>query len=225
MTPNEPKQNSAARRALAVSIVMLLIWCLLGTHSTLTWFSDQKSAVNTFVYGKVKVEAEYWNTAYEEWKPLERTKELFQGSALYEPGYTQVARLKIKNVGDTTFQYQVAVTASDKEPVRSVLGNEILLSKYLKYGVAFADDETALNAMLANRTVARQISVDDMDDMVDTNTYYPDTQHETLDPGEEVYAALVVYMPEETDNRANAAGGGIPQVDLGVKVLAQQVTQ
>lgn len=222
MTPNEPKQNSAARRALAVSIVMLLIWCLLGTHSTLTWFSDQKSAVNTFVYGKVKVEAHYWNTANGDWETLERTEALFRDTALYEPGYTQVARLKIKNVGDTTFQYQVAVTASDKEPVRSVLGNEILLSKYLKYGVAFADDETALNAMLANRTVARQISVDDM---VDTNTYYPDTQHETLDPGEEVYATLVVYMPEETDNRANAAGGGIPQVDLGVKVLAQQVTQ
>lgn len=222
MNPNEPKQNSAARRALAVSIVLLLIWCLLGTHSTLTWFSDQKSAVNTFVYGKVKVEAYYWHTGNKDWETLERATKLFRDSKLYEPGYTQVARLKIKNVGDTTFQYRVAVTASDKEHVYSVLGNEILLSEYLKYGVAFADDETALNAMLANRTVARQISVDDM---VDTNTYYPDTQHETLDPGEEVYAALVVYMPEETDNRANAAGGGIPQVDLGVKVLAQQVTQ
>lgn len=222
MIPNEPKQNSAARRALAVSIVMLLIWCLLGTHSTLTWFSDQKSAVNTFVYGKVKVEAEYWNTAYEEWKPLERTKELFQGSALYEPGYTQVARLRIKNVGDVPFDYRIAVTADNTSTPDSVLGEPIELSKHLKYGILYADTEENQSLQLMDRYITRYL----MRGFTPTNQYFnPPQQYSRLESGNVVYAALVVYMPEQTGNEANAAGGGIPQVDLGINIRAQQITQ
>lgn len=222
MIPNEPKQNSAARRALAVSIVMLLIWCLLGTHSTLTWFSDQKSAVNTFVYGKVKVEAEYWNTAYEEWKPLERTKELFQGSALYEPGYTQVARLRIKNVGDVPFDYRIAVTADNTSTPDSVLGEPIELSKHLKYGILYADTEEDQSRQLTDRYETRYL----MTEFTPTNQYFdPLPQYSRLESGNVVYAALVVYMPEQTGNEANAAGGGIPQVDLGINIRAQQITQ
>ena len=222
MNPNEPKQNSTARRALAVSIVMLLIWCLLGTHSTLTWFSDQKSAVNTFVYGKVKVEAEYWNTAYEEWKPLERTKELFQGSALYEPGYTQVARLRIKNVGDVPFDYRIAVTADNTSTPDSVLGEPIELSKHLKYGILYADTEENQSLQLMDRYITRYL----MRGFTPTNQYFnPPQQYSRLESENMVYATLVVYMPEKTGNEANAAGNGIPQVDLGINIRAQQITQ
>lgn len=222
MTPNEPKQNSAARRALAVSIVMLLIWCLLGTHSTLTWFSDQKSAVNTFVYGKVKVEAEYLDTATQTWKPLERTKELFQGSALYEPGYTQIARLRITNAGDVPFVYRIAVTAADKEMPDSVLGNTIVLSTYLKYGILYADSEDAQSRQLSDRYEARRL----MERFFPTNQYFdPPQQYRQLESGQTVYAALVVYMPEEIGNEANAAGDGIPTVDLGINIRADQLTQ
>ena len=222
MNPNEPKQNSTARRALAVSIVMLLIWCLLGTHSTLTWFSDQKSAVNTFVYGKVKVEAEYWNTAYEEWKPLERTKELFQGSALYEPGYTQVARLRIKNVGDVPFDYRIAVTADNTSTPDSVLGEPIELSKHLKYGILYADTEENQSLQLMDRYITRYL----MRGFTPTNQYFnPPPQYSRWESENMVYATLVVYMPEKTGNEANAAGNGIPQVDLGINIRAQQITQ
>ena len=59
-----------------------------------------------------------------------------------------------------------------------------------------------------------------------TNQYYnPPQQYSRLESGNVVYAALVVYMPEQTGNEANAAGGGIPQVDLGINIRAQQITQ
>ena len=222
MNPNEPKQNSAARRALAVSIVLLLIWCLLGTHSTLTWFSDQKSAVNTFVYGRVKVEAEYLDTTTQTWKPLEGATELFRYSALYEPGYTQIARLRIKNAGDVPFDYRIAVTAENTSTPVSVLGGAIRLSDYLESGILYADTEEDQSRQLTDRYETRHL----MQVFTQTNQYYnPPQPYSRLESGNVVYAALVVYMPEQTGNEANAAGGGIPQVDLGINIRAQQITQ
>ena len=36
------------------------------------------------------------------------------------------------------------------------------------------------------------------------------------------YAALIVYMPEEVGNVANYRGTDVPQLELGIKVFAQQ---
>lgn len=210
------KKVSYTKTALTFSVILLVICSVLGIGTTLAWFTDTTPVDrNAFQVGILDLSVSYTNDVVTQYTPVERNTAVFNDEALYEPGYTQVVNLKIENTGDVAFDYKVAVNVSDYTDSVSVLGNDLHLPDYLRFGVIFGATEAELD-----RALARENALEDMESYcLDT---YSQMDTVSLAPGEVRYAALVVYMPEEIDNAANYRGLKVPAVELGLTVYAQQ---
>ena len=206
------KKKRITRSALALSIVLIIVWSLLGTASTIAWFSDSDTIVNTFQFGDLNVEL-YRKVGNDYDLVTEGTK-LFKDEALYEPGYTQVVYLKVKNAGTVPFDYKLAVLPTNIEDGTNVFGQPIHLPDYLKFGVVVKDTEEKVLAATQNRADTRNYA--------DTKLNNYDEAQTDLAVGAEQYIALVVCMPEEIGNEANFRIKEA-SVDLAVKVKAMQI--
>lgn len=207
------KNRKMTKSALAISALLFMLWWGLGTSATLAWFTDTTDPVrNEFYIGDLDLDVDFKNDVVTNYTPLEGSTIVFNDKALYEPGYTQVVRFRIGNNGDIDFNYKMSVTVKGVTKGVSVLGNEIYLPNYLKYGAVFAESEPELDRKLAQ-------GIADVY-MLDTWSKVSDyTLKADADPH---YAALIVFMSEEVGNEANYRGFNVPQVELGITVFAQQ---
>jgi predicted ribosomally synthesized peptide with SipW-like signal peptide len=206
--------------ALALSASLFILWWALGTGATLAWFSDEDSVRNEFRVGLLDLDVEYKNDVQTVYTPMLPMSEVFRDEVLYEPGYTQVVYLKIKNYGDVNFQYKVAVTVEDSKSATGVLDNSIYLPDYLRYGVVFAKTEAELQELVKERLQANNAAQKywgRLETWSEISPYIFDTTKD-----EAHYAALIVCMPEGVGNVANYRGDDAPRVELGVTVFAQQ---
>ena len=191
------RNKSMNKLALVLSILMMLIWGVLGAGTTLAWFADEAEPVkNTFYIGDFELEVGYKHPGDERYTDLDGASEVFNEEDLYEPGYVQIVYLEIKNTGDYAFDYTTAVIVGDYTPAVNVYGSTFNLQPYLKYGLVFADSEAELEALVATRTQAREIAVYPL------SSYAPNI--DTLAVGGVKYAALVLQMPTSVGNEANA---------------------
>lgn len=218
------KNRKWTKAALAFSALLFVIWWALGTGATLAWFSDSDSVRNDFQIGNLKLDVSYRNDIVTEYSPLEGTTKAFNDKALYEPGYTQVVYLKINNLGDVPFKYKVAVTVEDHTDGKNAWGEDIYLPNYLRYGVVFAENEAQLQQMVEDRLASRTHAPNEWRALETWSKISPySLPVKTAEEEESAhYAALIVYMPEEVNDRANYRGIDAPQVKLGIKVFAQQ---
>ena len=207
------------KTALALSAFLFVLWWALGTGATLAWFSDTDTVRNRFQIGRLDLDVSYKNDIVTTYTSLESTAKAFNDQALYEPGYTQVVYLKIDNNGDVDFKYKVAVTVEDVDLGKNMWGQDIYLPDYLRYGVVFAETETELVEKLSDRLEARNEATKTWGNLGTWSEISP----YDMDVGDEShYVALIVYMPEDVDNRANYRGVTVPTVKLGISVFAQQ---
>ena len=206
------KKKKITRSALALSIVLIIVWSLLGTASTIAWFSDNDVIVNTLQFGDLNVEL-YRKVGNDYVLVTEGTK-LFKDEALYEPGYTQIVYLKVKNAGDVPFDYKLAVLPVNVMIGTNMFGQPIDLREILKFGIVVKDTEEKVLAATQNRADARGYA--------DTALNNYDEEQTDLAAEAEQYIALVVCMPETVGNEANFRGNEA-SVDLGVKVQATQI--
>ena len=95
----------------------------------------------------------------------------------------------------------------------NVLGNDFMLSDYMKFGVINGVDTPFTTREEARNAVSSPISLSD--------SFY---QQNALEPGDESdYLALVVYMPELVGNEANhAPDENPPRIQLGISLVATQ---
>lgn len=201
------------KTALAISASLFVVWWILGTSATLAWFTDTTSTVrNEFKIGQMDLAVSFKNDRITQWTDLEGSSVVFNDHALYEPGYTQVVYMKIENVGEVDFDYKMSVTVKGVTKSFSVLGNEIYLPNYLKYGAVFATSEIELERKLA-QGIADVYMLDTWSKVSDYTLAAGDGPH---------YAALIVYMPEEVGNAANYRWTEAPKVELGITIFAQQ---
>ena len=213
--------RTLTKSALSGSILILLLWLLLGTTTTVTWFTDTDDTVNSFVYGNVDVKVEYRKDSRSNWDVVSERTNLFNDEALYEPGYTQVVQLKISNIGNVPFNYRLAVNATDRIIARNYYNQTLCLSEYLKFGVVFADSLTEIENLTSSRELlAERIETEKLS-LCRTNSYAPNEA--TLQPEKVKYVALVVTMPTDVGNEANYHGEEAPYVELGITVLASQL--
>lgn len=206
------------KKALVLSACLMLLWAVLGTGTTIAWFTDTTPAEkNSFVVGDLDLDVYYKNDAVTDYTPVDPDEGIFNDAALYEPGYTQVVYLKVVNAGDVDFDYKLSVDRYSCVDSISVLGNRLHLPQYLRFGVLFGDTEASLD-----RQVARAIADMDLLDAMHLSQY---SEKDTVSvaEGDTRYVALVVYMPESVGNEANyKTGEEIPQIQLGITVYAQQ---
>ena len=212
-------RKSYTKIAFTLSVCLLVMWAFFGTGTTIAWFTDTTPVEkNTFLIGELNmvVSHKLADGTYEE---IESDTKVFDDEALYEPGYIQVVYLKVENKGNVPFEYKFSVDVNDVTTATSVLGNEIFLPNYLKFGVIFGASEAQLD-----RAVAKAMATGDFPEY--TGDYplntYSQKDDSVVGLGGERYIAVIVRMPEEITNVANYRGNDVPTVKLGLNVMASQ---
>ena len=200
--------------ALCLSLVLVAIWCILGTGASLAWFVDTDEEVkNVFHFAEFDLEVSH-RTEDGSWEKVEQGPKIFDDEARYEPGYVQTVYLKIENKGTVPFDFKTAVSVTDYTVATNYYGQPFHLQDYIRFGAAFAETEEAMNQAVETRELAENIATSNLNNYWDTEA--------SLNAGEVVYMAIVVRMPEEVGNAANYRGFVEPSVELGITVFAQQ---
>ena len=209
--------TKSSKRALLLSAlaIVLCIAMLIGT--TYAWFTDTAStAVNKIQSGNLGVQLEY-SKDFSEWKKVNDTTKLFEESALWEPGRTEVVYLRVKNAGTLALKYTLGIYNLYNSTGKNVLGNKYSLSDYVKLGAAEAD---AAYADRAAAISAVQDSAKTLNSIGDTGVVGADLPTNTT----KVYA-MVLYMPTEVGNEANPKNNDpywAAKVSFGISVSATQ---
>ncbi len=203
------------KRTLLASILSMVLCFSMLIGSTLAWFTDTATTgVNTITSGNLDMKVSYKNKDVATWTEVSPSEKLFDDAAFWEPGYTEVAYLKIENKGSLAFKYQLTVNVLNEIAGKNKDGGEIKLSEVLKYDLIpltsdteYADRAAALEAVVNPQNLDKEA----FSGSINANTA-------------ENYYALVVYMPDSTDNKANHNGTDIPSIQLGVTFVATQNT-
>ncbi len=202
--------------ALALSVCAMVVWGVLGTGASLAWFTDTSPEINNiFHIADFDLEVSHRLTDGK-WELIDGKTDIFDDEALYEPGYVQVVYLKVENKGTVPFEFFTAVNVNGYTSATNVFGQHFILQDYLKFGVTTADSEEAMKNSVPDREKAVEIA------NMPLKNYATETAE--LAPGATKYIALIVRMPKEVGNVANYRGETIPQVELGITVKADQIT-
>ena len=207
-------KKSYKRIAFALSLCLLVIWGILGTGTSLAWFTDTTPKIkNIFHFAEFDLEVSHL-LDNGEWEIVDEQTKIFDEEALYEPGYVQVDYLKVKNKGTRDFKFYSSVNVNDCTVATNVFGSSFFLQDYLKFGVTVNYNENDMLNGVSDREVAKELAY------MPLHNYHTDTA--VLKPQNEAYIALIVRMPEEVDNVANYRGDVKPNVELGITVKATQ---
>ena len=221
-------KNKSTKHALLASVLSIVMCFAMLIGSTFAWFTDEvKTGVNKIVAGNLDVEMEYAifneDGTFKEWKSVEG-ESLFDENALWEPGYTQVVYLKIRNVGSLSLNYKLSVdVAHEKQGVTlDENGNQVRfnLSDFLKFGTVATDAEN----FFTDRAAAREAIGENAGKLKNYSSIGSIKASEKATDVD--YVALVVYMPETVGNEANHISGidtAAPYIELGIKLEATQM--
>lgn len=214
----QEKKVGGTKRALLTSVLALVLSLAMLAGSTFAWFTDTASTgVNRIVSGNLDVGLEYWGGAENGWLTAENSEELFDKNALWEPGYTQITYLRVKNNGNLALTYAMQITPVHETVGINVDGEQFKLSDYIKFGwTTFTVDGAGVPVALDRE--AAQTGVGD-------GAQLGKTLHrqaaEPMKAGAEELVALVAWMPENVGNEANYSTVQ-PTIELSLKVLATQ---
>lgn len=215
----QEKKVGGTKRALLTSVLALVLSLAMLAGSTFAWFTDTASTgVNRIVSGNLDVGLEYWDKE-SGWLDAEDSKDLFDENALWEPGYTQIVYLKVKNNGNLALTYAMQITPVHETVGVNVDGEEFKLSDYIKFGwTTFTADENGTPVALDRE--AAQTGVGEGAQLGKTLHRQAELP---LKAGAEELVALVAWMPEDVGNKANYRNVA-PSIELSLKVLATQAT-
>ncbi len=207
-------KTRSTKRALLVSVLSLLLCVSMLIGTTYAWFTDTVTSANNIIKsGNLDIEMDYWDG--EEWKTVENSSDILTGD-LWEPGYTDVAYLRVRNAGDLALEYSLGVNIISETPGVNKAGETFLLSDYIYFDVA--KDVNGETSAYATRGDAMEIATET------TKISAGYSKGGTLIAGSEYdYLALVAYMPTWVGNEANH-NGTAPVIDLGISVFATQHT-
>lgn len=208
-------KHSVIKILLSLSLVLILLWIILGAGASLAWFADSSNEVNNiFHFAEFDLQVEY-RDKNGDYRDLEGATKIFDNEARYEPGYVQTIYLRVTNNGTVPFKFKTAVRVTDYTEASNFFGQKFHLQDYLRFGMVSATDESALDALVNPRENAVRYA----------NTLlnnYPG-EYSLLQPHESVYIAVIVRMPEDVNNVANYRGDTVPRVELGLTVTASQL--
>ena len=203
--------KKSTKKALILSVLSLVLCFSMLVGTTFAWFTDSVTSANNIIAsGNLDVELEYWDG--DSWEDVADATVLT--NKLWEPGVVEVAYLRVANAGSLAFKYQLGININSEKPGTNVAGKSFKLSDYIQFGVVEGvNGETGAYA-------TREAAVAAVTDAKKIATGY--TKASTMTAGQELYLALVVYMPETVGNEANHNGTDVPQIDLGINIVATQ---
>ena len=214
-------KKRSAKNAFISSLVMLCLCVTMLVGTTFAWYTDSvTSGRNTIVAGSLDITVEYFKsgTAFASgtWEEVTNTTKLFDDSAMFEPGATQVAYVRVKNTGDLAFKYKLSIAVDSEVIGKNKTGGDIKLSDYLYYGTA------AATAPYGARSEA--ISAVETNKAPIASAQLSESQLLTANATSGVIA-IVIYMPEDTGNEANPDPAYKPSITFGLNAIATQYTE
>lgn len=214
----QEKKVGGTKRALLTSVLALVLSLAMLAGTTFAWFTDTASTgVNRIVSGNLDVGLEYWGGAENGWLTAENSEELFDKNALWEPGYTQITYLRVKNNGNLALTYAMQITPVHETVGVNVDGEEFKLSDYIKFGwTAFTVDGDGAPVALD-----REAAQTGVGGGAQLGTTLHRQAAEPMKASAEELVALVAWMPENVGNEANYSTVQ-PTIELSLKVLATQ---
>lgn len=217
----QEKKVGGTKRALLTSVLALVLSLAMLAGTTFAWFTDTASTgVNRIVSGNLDVGLQYWGVdenGQKTWLTAENSEDLFDKNALWEPGYTQIVYLKVKNNGNLALTYAMQITPVHETVGVNVDGEEFKLSDYIKFGwTAFTVDGDGAPVALD-----REAAQTGVGDGAQLGTTLHRQAELPLEADAEELVALVAWMPESVGNEANYSTVQ-PTIELSLKVLATQ---
>jgi len=208
------KRKNTMRNALVTSVISMLLCVSMLVGTTFAWFTDSVVSANNIIKsGNLDIVLEYWDG--DSWEDVKGKSDILSED-LWEPGYVDVAYLRLKNAGSLALKYQLGVNIVTEKPGVNQAGAEFKLSDYIYFDViegvngetgAYANRAAALAVATQNTKISAGYS---KAGALEAETPY-------------VYLALVVHMPTTVDNVANHNGTDVPQIDLGINAYATQL--
>ena len=207
------------KKALLMSVLSLMLCFSMLLGTTYAWFTDSVTSANNIIKsGNLDVELYYQAEGQTDWTKVGENTNVFMENALWEPGHTEVIKLKVVNEGSLALKYQLGVNVASETGSVNVNGVEFKLSDYIKFGIAdgtqpYTRDQAiaAVDATATALKTAWNSEVIKLDAKNDTDS-------------DEKIVTLVVYMPTTVGNEANyAKGAAVPTINLGINLFATQV--
>ena len=192
---------NSTKKTFLTSLMALLLCVVMLMGTTFAWFTDVVTSTGNIIQaGNLDAEMYYSETLENpDWKNAD-------GPAVFnydkwEPGYTSVRYIKVKNAGKLNFKFQLSLDANG---VVSKLGDVI--------DVYFFNPATEEITTLDGLT-----KVDSLTNVIKNNNNLPGT----LAPGAEVILAIALHMQESAGNeyqKLELCEGG-----FDLKLIATQV--
>ena len=197
--------SKLTKRALLSSAIALFLCFAMLIGTTLAWFTDSvESTNNKIVAGTLDIELYQWNGDVTDGREnataiSTSSAPVFPDDILWEPGYTHVVYLSIKNEGSLALKYKVAleVTSVSEESLLDVMSYAITPDAQYNTVSAWAGNGTYINAGYNEDANAQDVA---------------------LLPGEEHFFALSVHMDEDAGNEYQDQS-----IAFDIKVLAGQL--
>ena len=203
-------KKSSTKRALVLSVLALVMCFSMLIGTTYAWFTDSvTSGVNKIIAGNLDIELYHDDGKTSDYVKVDANTKLFDDIALWEPGAVVYENFKVENKGTLALKYVLSFVAENATEVNGASIVDALKIAVVEDG--FSGDRDKAKAL----------------------TNYVDFESFNL-AGEllnkdatKVYGIVIYWEPTLDDNKFNMNNenqGKALTVDLGVKLLATQLT-
>ena len=212
------KKKYSIKNALISSVLSLALCFTMLLGTTFAWFTDSVTSANNIIKsGNLDVELYYQAEGQTDWTKVTDTTNVFKADTLWEPGHTEVVKLKVVNEGSLALKYQLGVNVASEVGSVNVNDEAFKLSDFIKFGIVDgAQTYTRDQAIAAVDTTATALKTAYNSDVTSL-----EAKNDT--DSDEKIVTMVVYMPTTVGNEANAKNGAaVPTINLGINLLATQ---
>ena len=214
------KTRSTKRALLTSGLVLIMcITMLIGT--TFAWFTDSVTSANNIIKsGNLDVELYYQAEGQTDWTKVTNTTNVFKENTLWEPGHTEVVKLKVVNEGSLALKYNLGVNVASEIGSVNVNNEEFKLSDFIKFGIVDGAQTYTRDQAIA---VAEANGATALKTAYNSGTTALVAKNDT--DSDEKIVTMVVYMPTTVGNEANyKQGAAVPTINLGINLFATQQT-
>ena len=213
-------KKHSTKKALMTSMLSLLLCFSMLLGTTYAWFTDSVTSANNIITaGNLDVELYYQAEGQTDWTKVTDTTNVFKENTFWEPGHTEVVKLKVVNEGSLALKYTLGVNVANEVGSINVNDKEFKLSDFIKFGIVdgaqtYTRDQAiaAVDATATALKTAYNSTVTALDAKNDTDS-------------DEKIVTMVVYMPTSVGNDANyKKGAAVPTINLGINLFATQQT-
>ena len=223
-------KKRSTKKALIMSALSLLLCFSMLVGTTYAWFTDSVTSANNIIKSGNLDVALYYATKYDgentSWVEVDDTTKIFKEGALYEPGYTEVVYFKVENKGSLYLRYNMSLNIYREKAGVNQAGQSFNLSNYLCADVlttsalAYTSDRSFIYDNYSGETLNTFIYGDNYRSYVQ-GWHQP----KQLAPGQSYECGMTIFMPTTVGNEINHDGVNIPEIELGINLLATQSTK